>query len=127
MRATEQATAPVRPKSRPDLVGELLTVIVAPKPLEGVTIGAQALRLTEAQVKQWEEQWGAQTERFELAGGAGKTWTLAEQQAGANPTRELTQEEAAPQTIYCVAVKPGAPLLVKVGLRYRSEIKKAVR
>lgn len=98
--------------------GEVLTVIVTARPLEGITIGPKALTLTAEQVGQWEQQWGARTETFDLAGGAGKTWTKAEQEAGASGTRQLTQEDPEPQTIYRVAVKPGAPLLVKVGLRY---------
>ena len=98
--------------------GEVLTVIVAPKPLEGITIGAKALTLSHEQVVQWEQQWGAQTETLDLAGGAGKAWTKAEQEAGASGLRYLTQEDPEPQTIYRVAVKPGTPLLVKVGLRY---------
>jgi hypothetical protein len=98
--------------------GEVLTVIVAPQPLEGISIGPQALALTDEQLRQWEQQWGARSETFDLAGGAGKTWTKAEQEAGASSTRYLTQEDPEPQTIYRVAVKPGAPLLVKIGLRY---------
>lgn len=105
-------------QSRADQVGELLTVIVSPTPLEGVTIGSKALQISNEQVAQWEKQWGAVTEKFEMAGGAGKTWTRAEQEAGANATRQLTQDDPGPQTIYRVAVKPGAPLLVNVGLRY---------
>src|SRR5882724_11073459 len=98
--------------------GELLTVIVSAKPLDGITIGAKALTLSTAQVQQWEKEWGGRSEAFDLAGGAGKTWTKAEQEAGASGTRQLTQQDPEPQTIYRVAVKPGAPLLVKVGLRY---------
>jgi hypothetical protein len=98
--------------------GEVLTVIVTPQPLEGITSGAKPLRLTNEQVQQWEQQWGAKTETLDLAGGAGKTWTKAEQEAGASGLRYLTQDDPEPQTIYRVAVKPGAPLLVKVGLRY---------
>ena len=98
--------------------GEVLTVIVTAKPLEGITIGPKALKLTSQQVEQWEQQWGARSETFDLTGGAGKTWTKAEQEAGASGTRQLTQEDPEPQTIYRVAVKAGAPLLVKVGLRY---------
>jgi hypothetical protein len=85
-----------------------------------ITIGPKALTLTSEQVEQWEQQWGARTETFDLAGGAGKTWTKVEQEAGANGTRQLTQEEPEPQTIYRVAVEAGAPLLVKVGSRYGS-------
>ncbi len=105
-------------RTRDDQTGELLTVIVTPHPIEGIDIGAKPLRLSNEQVEQWEEQWGAQTEKFELQGGAGKTWTEAEMEAGADATRQLTQEDPSPQTIYRVAVKPGSPLLVKVGLRY---------
>lgn len=105
-------------RTRLDQTGELLTVIVTPKPIEGITIGAKLLRLSSQQVAQWEEQWGAFTERFEMAGGAGKSWTRVEQEAGANATRQLSQDDPGPQTIYRVAVKPGAPLLVKVELRY---------
>lgn len=100
--------------------GEVLTVIVAPAPLEGLTIGEKPLSLTNQQVQQWEQQWGAQSESFDLAGGAGKTWTKAEQEAGASGSRYLTRDDPEPQTLYRVAAKAGAPLLVKVGLRYRT-------
>ncbi len=111
-------------RSRLDQTGELLTVIVKPQPIEGITIGDKPLALSSQQVAQWENQWGALTEKFEMAGGSGKTWTKAEQEAGANGTRQLTQDDPGPQTIYRVAVKPGAPLLVKIGLRYsRAETK----
>jgi Domain of unknown function (DUF4384) len=105
-------------RSRLDQTGELLTVIVTPQPIEGITIGDKPLSLSSQQVAQWEKQWGASTEKFEMAGGAGKSWTKAEQEAGANATRQLTQDDPGPQTIYRVAVKLGEPLLVKVGLRY---------
>jgi len=102
--------------------GEALTVIVAPEPLESITIGAQVLQLAKELVQQWEKQWGAQSETLDLVGGAGKTWTKAEQEAGASGARYLTQDDPEPQTIYRVSVKPGAPLLVKVGLRYGKTI-----
>jgi hypothetical protein len=105
-------------RTRDDQTGELLTVIVTPQPIEGISIGSKALLLSNEKVAQWENQWGAATEKFEMAGGAGKTWTKAEQQVGADATRQLTQEDPGPQTIYRVAGKPGAPLLVRVGLRY---------
>jgi hypothetical protein len=105
-------------RSRLDQTGELLTVIVAPQPIEGITISDKPLALSSQQVAQWENQWSALTEKFEMAGGSGKTWTQVEQEAGANATRQLTQDDPGPQTIYRVASKPGAPLLVNIGLRY---------
>lgn len=107
----------MRPR-RADVRSESLTVIVTPQPLEGITIGEKPLVLTAEQVAQWEQTWGAKVERFEMADGVGKAWTKAEKEAGASGTRQLTQDEPGPQTIYRVAVKPGSPVLVKVGLRY---------
>lgn len=106
-------------QSRKDQTSENLTVIVATQPLTEITIGANALKLSPEVVAQWEKQWGAQTQKFEMNEGVGKAWTKAEQEAGASATRQLTQEEPAPQTIYRVAVKPGSPMLVKVKMRYR--------
>lgn len=105
-------------QSRPNQTAEMMTVLVTTQPLEGLTFGAQPLVLAKEQVAKWEKEWSAPAERFELVGGAGRTWTKAEQAAGADGTRLLTQEDPGPQTIYRVAVKPGEPVLVKVALRY---------
>ncbi len=112
---------------RADVRSESLTVIVTQQPLEGITIGEKPLVLTAEQVAKWEQTWGTRVERFEMADGIGKTWTQAEKEAGANATRQLTQEDPAPQTIYRVAVKPNQPILVKVGLRYARTARPAAR
>lgn len=104
--------------TRLDLVGESLIVIVTPQSLEGITIGEQPLSLSMDQVAKWEKTWAAAVERFEMTGGVGQSWTRAERDAGADATRQLTQEDPGPQTIYRVAVKADQPILVKVGLRY---------
>lgn len=107
--------------SRPDQSEEELTVILTPEPLKGLDIGPRALALTNEMVTGWEKQWGAGgVQRFELSSGAGRTWTKAEQEAAADRTRLLTQEDPAPQTVYRVAGKPHEPLLIKVRLRYSS-------
>jgi hypothetical protein len=104
--------------SRPDQSEEELTVLLTKEPLPGVRIGSSALSLTHDQVAAWEKQWGGtRTELFELSGGAGKTWTQAEQQAGSS-MRLLTQEDPAPQTVYRVAVRPEDPLMVRIHLRF---------
>lgn len=109
-------------KGRADQAEEELTVLLAPKPLEGVTIGRKPLVLSESETASWEAQWGAgKTEIFELAGGAGKTWTRVEQQAASEGTRILTQEDPPPQTVYRVAAEPGRPFLIRVRLRYRMD------
>ena len=106
-------------QSRTDQTEEELTVILAAEPIASLQIEAKPLHLTNEQVGQWEKKWGAgRVERFELSGGVGKTWTRAEQQAGADATRLLTQEDPPPQTVYRVSTQPGEPLMVKVRLRY---------
>ena len=62
-----------------------------------------------------------------MVGGVGKTWTKAEQQAGADGTRLLTQEDPGPQTIYQVVASAQKPVLVTVGLKYRETSGKKVQ
>ena len=111
-------------QTRPDQMGELVTVIVSAQPLEEIKIGDKALKLAPELVAKWEKQWGSQAEKFEMTGGAGRVWTKAEQEAGADTSRQLTQDDPGPQTVYRVVVKPGAPLLVNVGLKYGKAAKK---
>ena len=105
--------------SRGELVAELLTIIVANEPIPGLAeeIGSRPLALNKEQLAKWQIAWNARVEHFELEGGEGKAWTRAEQEAGADETRELTQDDAPPQTIFRVARRPDAPLLVNVELR----------
>lgn len=102
---------------RRDQVAEVLTVILTPQPLP-LTIGSQPLRLTAAQVSEWDKLWGGVAETLELVGGAGRTWTNEEKLAGAANGRQLTQAGPPPQTVYRVARKAGGSLLVTVPLRY---------
>ncbi len=111
-------------QTRTDQVGELVTVIVSAQPLADLTISNKMLQLAPALVARWEQEWGSQAEKFEMAGGAGRVWSKAEQEAGADASRQLTQDDPGPQTIYRVTVKPGAPLLVNVGLKYGKATKK---
>ena len=105
--------------SRPDQSEEELTVMLTKEPIAGLEIGSKALVLSNEQVNGWEKEFGsAKVERFELADGSGKTWTRAEQQAAADATRLLTQEDPPPQTIYRVAAGRSDRLMIKVRLRY---------
>src|SRR5215212_4691749 len=54
-------------RSRADQVGELLSVIVTPAPLDELQIGAQAQRLSPERVTRWEKSGGRQTGRMELS------------------------------------------------------------
>ncbi|MEO8434728.1 MAG: hypothetical protein ABI596_07520 [Pyrinomonadaceae bacterium] len=99
-------------------VAETLTLLVSSQPLiDPAKLEDKAMLLTREQIEGWEKQWGMQPTKFELAGGAGRTMTDKEQSAGKDDT-ELNQDDPVPQTIYRVAIKPEAPLLVSVKLPY---------
>ena len=106
-------------RARGDHVGESLIVLVSPAPIEGLAITDRAQRLSAETLAAWEKSWGAQTGRLEMTGGEGRPWTRQEQEAGADATRALKEDEPAPQTIY---YRPGAggksPVLIKVQLQY---------
>lgn len=102
---------------RRDQVAEVLTIILLSQALP-LQIGQQPLKMTGPQITGWEKLWGGAAERLELIGGAGRTWTNEEKQAGAAKGRQLTQTGPPPQTVYRIARKKGGPLLVTVPLRY---------
>ncbi|MDX2031012.1 MAG: hypothetical protein SF339_10105 [Blastocatellia bacterium] len=104
--------------SRPDQIGEVLTVLVSPHPLEGFTIGEQEVPISKELLASWEKSWGAQIGRLDLETGAGQPWTKAERDAAANK-RTLQADSPPPQSLfYRPAAKPGDPLLANVKLRY---------
>lgn len=113
-----------RGPNTPAQVGEILTVLVTPMPLQGMpsqpgnaSAEPEPLKLTAKQVAEWERLWTVKTERLELEGGAGTVYTRAEQAAGSDSGKRLTPGDPLPQTVFRVAAAPDKPLLVKLPLR----------
>jgi len=104
-------------RSRPDHIGEVLTLIVSPKALLELPDAAEPVRVPADTLAQWEKEWGGQAEQFELEGGAGLAYSNAEKSAGGDGSRMLTQSDPLPQTILRMNAKSGSPVLVKVLLR----------
>jgi len=103
-------------KSRADHVAEVLSVLVTPTKLEGVTITDKALKLSDAQVAGWEKAWGSSVGRLEMS-TAGQAWTREEKDAR---TRALTASAPPPQLLfYRPSAKPSEPMYVKLRLSYR--------
>lgn len=103
-------------KSRTDHVAEVVSVLITPQPLEGVQITDKALKLTGAQVAEWEKRWGSTVGRLDMT-TVGQTWTRDEKEAR---TRALTNSAPAPQLVfYRPGAKPTEPMLVKLKLSYR--------
>jgi hypothetical protein len=106
--------------SRPDQVGESVSVLVTaqplklPKPLE-----PDPITLPWSLFVEWERTCGQRIGRFELESGRGQAWTAAERDAGNDSARKLTQDEPYPQSLYYRAgAKAGEPVLVTIPLRY---------
>jgi len=105
--------------SRPDQIGEVISVIVAPKPIPDLKIGESEVLLPNELVETWEKMWGAKVGRLELEGGAGKAWTKEEKAASASRDQRLKRDSPSPQTVYYRPdAKPDEPLLVSLRLRY---------
>lgn len=106
-------------RTRVDHVGEVVSVLVSPTPIEGLTITDQQQSISPQTLATWQKSWGAQGGRLEMQAGAGRPWTRQEKEAGADGTRALTKDAPPPQTIY---YRPGAtsatPVLVEVKVRY---------
>lgn len=102
-------------RSRADQVDEVITILVSPKPITGVGLTANRLKLSEDQVSNWEKQSQTKAYRLEAAGQAGKVLTVAEQQASRGAV--LTQADPLPQTMYRVESKPGDSLMLRVPLK----------
>jgi hypothetical protein len=108
----------LRPQ-RPNQTAEVLAMLISPEVIPNLKIGDQPTPLGLKMYEDWQKRWGVAAERLELAGGAGTTWTGTEKDAGSNHNHLLTRDDAPPQTVYRVAAKPGAPILVQVPLRIK--------
>lgn len=102
-------------------VGEKLTIIVSPEPLQPrgslikVDDRTEVIKLDPAQAIEWEQKWGSKVEQRETKGQLVKAWTLAEKKAGEG--EGLGEDDPLPQMIYRVKPKPGVPAMVNVNVR----------
>jgi Domain of unknown function (DUF4384) len=100
-------------------VGEMITVLVASKPLiDPNELSQTSIKLSPEQIEAWEKQWTAQPTKFEMEGGAGQTMTEKEQSAASAQGEVLTQDDPVPQTIFRLAIKPDDALLIRLPLRF---------
>src|SRR5262249_33072966 len=103
-------------RTRPDQTAELLTILLSPRPIEGIPIQANRLKLTNAQLTVWEKQWKTNTYRLEAPAEAGKAYTAAEKQAG-EEKKSLEKGDPLPQPMFQVEPKPGAPMMIHLPLQ----------
>ena len=106
-------------RTRADQVGENVTVLVTPTPIDSLTITDKAQKLSAETLVSWEKSWGTQSGRLEMVNGEGKSWTKQEKEAGADGTRSMKQAEPAPQTLYYLpGVSSTKPVMISVQLQY---------
>ena len=105
-------------RTKPGQLAETLTLLIAPKKIEGLRIGDDPLPLSESQVAAWEKSAKSQVLKLEETGLAGKAYTAAERDAAAG-TRSLAQGDPVPQTMYRVDAKPGDMVMVRVPLKIK--------
>jgi len=103
--------------AKPGEIGELLTLIVAQKPIpELMALHNEPLKLSRDQVNRWERLWGTQSERYEMIGSAGEHRTHEEKAAAERGGPPLTSGAPLPQTVFRVSKRAGDPLLINVPL-----------
>jgi Domain of unknown function (DUF4384) len=110
-------------QSGPNHVGEVLTLIVTPRPLiERAKIEGDAYQEElKGLLKGLQEKWGRslKVKWTEVTEEIGKIYTEREGNAGAGAGgARLTDEDPLPQRLYQIKAEEGAPLMVNVRLRY---------
>lgn len=103
-----------------DYAGELLTFLITSRPIPGLVIGPKPFPISRESIQKWEDSWGTDVELFEMEGSAGETKTRVEQEATRPHTRQLTQQEPVPQTIYRIRVPREKPVLISVSIRAKT-------
>ncbi|MEZ5426364.1 MAG: DUF4384 domain-containing protein [Pyrinomonadaceae bacterium] len=102
---------------REDYAGEELAVIITKDPIPGIEIGRQPIRLTPERVAQWIEDWGSTMDIYDAEDGEGIAYSVEESDAANSTSRELTQEEPLPQTLYRVRVRDDLPLVALIQMQ----------
>lgn len=105
--------------SRPDHVGERLTILISPTPLKDVEPKAKAQRLSREQYAAWERDSHISTGMAEMASNLDFSWSKEEKEAGRDPAATLQSAAPHPQTLfYSPQADAKAPTLVKLVLNY---------
>ncbi len=110
-------------------IAEELTIIVSPKPLIGARLLREnAIDVSTDQLTEWIKLWETDEIQRELEDGLGETMSFAEQTAGIDQSKgltevapTLTQTDAPPYTVFDMKIKRGSPILTRVLLELKPE------
>lgn len=99
-----------------DWQGEMLTIIVSPKPIRQLPTLTAAGPIPLDVFEALEEAYSRDVVQYEQDGSEGSAYTKAEKEAGSG-TRQLTQVDPYPQTVYRVKTAPGQPMITWLPLK----------
>ncbi len=108
---------------------EEITILVSPKPLiDAALLQENAITVSTDRLMEWVKLWETDEVQRELDGGVGQTMTLAEQTAGRDQSKgltevtpSLTQDDPSPQTVFDMKIKRGNPFLTRVTLEIKPD------
>lgn len=109
----------IKPR-RADYAGEELIVLILPNELPNFEKGLRAQPLKREVLEKWFADWETPIDVYDAADGADTAYTEAEARAANTTSRDLTQEEPLPQTIYRVSLKQNAPLLAAIRMQAKT-------
>jgi hypothetical protein len=105
----------------PGQTGEMLTLMIAPEPLE-LKIGPdETTPLDEEKFAEWKTKWEVKTTRISTGNSFRRPYTKTEKIAATDRNNPLTREGPLPQSIYQVPARPGQPIMISLRLQYREK------
>ncbi len=107
--------------SDPNWTGELLTVIISPEPLADIGLPDKPSPVSAALVAALEDKYLKPAGEYEQNGTAGQSYTKTEKEAGGIGTRQLTQDDPFPQTVYRVKARAKEPMLINLSLSVKKK------
>lgn len=106
-------------KSRPDQIGEQLTVMVSPTAFEDISPKESPQRLSPEQCAKWEKDSQVEAGMAEITGTRALGWSKEEKDAGRDPALRLPADAPLPQTLfYSPEATAQSPTIVKLVLNY---------
>jgi hypothetical protein len=92
--------------------GELLTVILSPEPLSNFDVLDKASPISSALVEAMEISYLKSVDEYEQEGTVGASYTKVEKDAAATISRQLTQNDPYPQSMFKVKTRSKEPMMI---------------